>query len=116
PAEYIIGLGRQLGYSVNMAGNMAVILQELFNPPNVAGGPGWHDWITTNTYPVRSTHAAAAISAMSDPNGLDFINPFSERSDANQRIDDLGALTLPRKLAQKRHDDLVSRLGGGGKD
>jgi uncharacterized protein (DUF1800 family) len=116
PAEYIIGIARQLGYSTNMAGNMTTILQELFNPPNVSGWTGWHDWITTNTYPVRSTVVATAISGLSDQNVLDFINQFSAPSDANQLITDLGALMLPRKLAKARHDDLVLRLVGGGKD
>jgi uncharacterized protein (DUF1800 family) len=116
PAEYIIGTARQLGYSANMPGNMTTILQELFNPPNVSGWTGWHDWITTNTYPVRSTVVATAISGMQDADVLKFINQFSSHDDANQLITDLGALMLPRKLAKARHDDLVLRLVGGGKD
>jgi uncharacterized protein (DUF1800 family) len=116
PAEYIIGIARQLGYSVNMADNMTTILQELFNPPNVSGWTGWHDWITTNTYPVRSTIAANAISGMSQQNVIDFINQFPAPTDANKLITALGALMLPRKLATTRHDDLVSRLVAGGKD
>jgi len=113
PAEYIIGIARQLGYTVSMADNMTTILQEMFNPPNVSGWTGWHDWITTNTYPVRSTIVAKAIAGMSDQNVLDFINQFSKPTDANQLITDLGALMLPRKLAQARHDDLVTQLVGG---
>ncbi len=116
PAEFIIGIARQLGYTSNMAGNMMTMLQELFNPPNVSGWPGWHDWITTNTYPVRSTVVTAAIAGMSDKNVLDFINQFPDADDANLLITHLGALMLPRKLAPARHDDLVSRLVGGGKD
>lgn len=118
PAEYIIGLGRQLGYTSGMPGNMATILQELFNPPNVSGWTGWHDWITTNTYPVRSSIVSKALDpqAMTDKITLDFINQFSNHDDANKLITDLGALMLPRKLATLRHDDLVNRLVGGGKD
>jgi uncharacterized protein (DUF1800 family) len=116
PAEFIIGIGRQLGYKTNMAPSMSSILQELFNPPNVSGWTGWHDWITTNTYPVRSTVVATAISGMSDQNVLDFINQFPDVNYANLLITHLGALMLPRKLAKARHDDLVSRLVGGGKD
>ena len=117
PAEYIIGIARQLGYTANMAGNMMTILQEFFNPPNVSGWPGWHDWITTNTYPVRSTVVATAIAGMTDQNVLDFINQFSNNgTEANQLITDLGALMLPRKLSTGRHSDLVSRLVAGGKD
>jgi uncharacterized protein (DUF1800 family) len=113
PAEYIIGIGRQLGYTANMPDNMTTILQELFNPPNVSGWTGWHDWVTTNTYPVRSTVAASAIGAMTDQNVIDFINQFPDNTDANLLITHLGALMLPRKLAQVRHDDLVSRLVAG---
>jgi uncharacterized protein (DUF1800 family) len=117
PAEYIIGIARQLGYTANMADNMTTILQELFNPPNVSGWTGWHDWITTNTYPVRSTIAAAAIGGMTDQNVIDFINQFTDPTDANKLITELGALMLPRKLAPSiltptRHDDLVTQLVG----
>ncbi len=117
PAEFIIGIARQLGYSTNMSGNMTTILQEMFNPPNVSGWTGWHDWITTNTYPVRSTVVTAAIGAMTDQNVLDFINQFPANNDANKLITSLGALMLPRKLAKARHDDLVNRLvGNTGRD
>ena len=116
PAEFIIGIARQLGYSANMPGNMTTILQELFNPPNVSGWTGWHDWLTTNTYPVRSSIVSLAISGMTDQNVIDFINQFPDSTDANLLITHLGALMLPRKLAKVRHDDLVLRLVGGGKD
>jgi len=113
PAEYIIGIARQLGYTTNMPGNMTTILQEMFNPPNVSGWTGWHDWITTNTYPVRSTVVAAAIAGMTDQNVLDFIKQFPDNTDANLLITHLGALMLPRKLAQARHDELLQILVGG---
>ncbi len=116
PAEYIIGIARQLGYSANMSGNMTTILQEMFNPPNVSGWTGWHDWITTNTYPVRSTVVATAIAGMSDDDVIAFITQFPDYTDANLLITHIGALMLPRKLAKARHDDLVNRLVGGGKD
>ncbi|MEI8135095.1 MAG: DUF1800 domain-containing protein [bacterium] len=116
PAEFVIGIARQLNYSANMTGNMTTILQDLFNPPNVSGWPGWHDWITTNTFPVRSTIVTAAISGLSDQNVIDFIKQFPDSSDANLLITHVGAFMLPRKLAKVRHDDLVNRLVGGGKD
>jgi uncharacterized protein (DUF1800 family) len=118
PAEFIIGIARQLGYATGMAGNMTTILQEMFNPPNVSGWTGWHDWVTTNTYPVRSTVAAAAIAAMTDNDVIAFITQFPDNTDANLLITHLGALMLPRKLSQTisgvqgRHDDLVTRLVG----
>ena len=119
PAEFIIGIARQLGYTTGMAGNMTTMLQELFNPPNVSGWTGWHDWITTNTFPVRSTIIAKAISGMTDQNVLDFINQFPDHTDANLLITHLGALMLPRKLsqgAQGRHDALVKTLVNNGMD
>jgi len=119
PAEFIIGIARQFGYATNMADNMTTILQELFNPPNVSGWTGWHDWITTNTYPVRSTIVASAIAGMADSDVIKFIDQFPDSTDANLLITEVGALMLPRKLSTGttgRHDDLVSRLVAGGKD
>lgn len=110
PAEYIIGIARQLGYSTGMNANMIKMLQEIFNPPNVSGWPGWHDWITTNTYPIRSTVVATAIAGMDDNATLAFIDKFANKEDANKLITDLGALMLPRKLAKSRHDVLVQIL------
>ncbi|HET9137091.1 MAG TPA: DUF1800 domain-containing protein, partial [Candidatus Kapabacteria bacterium] len=66
PAEYVIGFARQLGYGKTMEASMDAMLQTIFQPPNVSGWTGWHDWITTNTFPVRSKLAADAIAAMTD--------------------------------------------------
>ncbi len=115
PAEFVIGLGRQLGYAANVTSNMSSMLQTVFNPPNVSGWTGWHDWITTNTFPVRASIAATAITALSDQQALTFIGQFPNNNDADKLIDAIGALMLPRRLSKQRHDDLVSRIVGGGK-
>ncbi len=113
PAEFVIGLARQLGYSTTMAGNMTNMLQSIFQPPNVSGWTGWHDWITTNTFPVRAAVSAAAISALTDQQTLTFISQFPNNDDANKLIEAVAAMMLPRPLSQARHDDFVSRLVGG---
>ncbi|MBS1904092.1 MAG: DUF1800 domain-containing protein [Bacteroidetes bacterium] len=113
PAEFVIGLARQLGFATNMSANMNGMLQTIFQPPNVSGWTGWHDWITTNTFPVRSADASAAIAAMTDQQTLDFISQFPNNNDANKLIENVAAMLIPRPLSQERHDDLVSRLVGG---
>jgi uncharacterized protein (DUF1800 family) len=113
PAEYVIGFARQFNFVTAMSPNMTAMLQTIFQPPNVSGWTGWHDWITTNTFPVRSKLAADAIAAMTDAQTLVFINQFSDPTDAKQLVKDLGALLLPRPLSQARQDDFVNRLVGG---
>ncbi|HYM19479.1 MAG TPA: DUF1800 domain-containing protein [Candidatus Kapabacteria bacterium] len=113
PAEFTVGLARQLGYAQNIYGNMANMLQQLFQPPNVSGWTGWHDWITTNTFPVRAATSTSAINAMTDQQVLSFIAQFPNNNDAKTLIKNVGVLLLPRPLSQDRQDDLVNRLVGG---
>jgi uncharacterized protein (DUF1800 family) len=113
PSEFCIGLARQLGYANGTSGNMNKMLEQYFQPPNVSGWTGWHDWITTNTFPVRSATSSAAIAAMTDQQVLDLIAQYPNNNDANKLVENLAATLMPRPLSKERHDDLVSRLVGG---
>ena len=49
PAELTVGFSRQLTPPVNPHAKMPALGQVLFDPPNVTGRPGYHDWVTTST-------------------------------------------------------------------
>ncbi len=89
PAEYVIGLARQISTSVSIDGDMTNDNEQFFQPPNVSGWPGYHDWLTTSTYPARGTQAAAAIQAMSDQDAITFIESIwqHDRQRCNRAID-----------------------------
>lgn len=113
PAELTIGLARELTEPTNAWGSMRSMGQELFNPPNVSGWPGYHDWITTNTFPRRSELSAAVLSQLDDATTLAFIRQFPEHTDAAKLVAHVGVLLLPRPLSPERSATLASTLTGG---
>ncbi len=113
PAEFVIGLERQLALITDVSTSMSPLGQLLFDPPNVSGWPGYHDWITTNTFPVRSELATSVITAMDDPSTMVFIQQFANYKDPSGLIDSVAALLLPRPLSKERKDAFVGKLLGG---
>jgi uncharacterized protein (DUF1800 family) len=63
PLDHGLALYRESGYPEHpdvytyLNFRMAQAGQELFNPPNVAGWPGYHAWIDTQALPVRWLYA-----------------------------------------------------------
>lgn len=116
PAEFVLGFARQLTSPANAANKMASIGQQLFDPPNVSGWTGYHDWITTSTFPTRSSIAQEVITAMDDEITLEFIQQFPEHTNASKLIDNVALLLLPRKLSTERKAALMDTLLGGSPD
>lgn len=112
PAEYVIGMARQLAPAYTIDGNMTAIDEQFFQPPNVSGWPGYHDWITTNTYPTRGTEANAAIQLMDDTAALAFVQQFPNYTDVNALSTAIGQLLLPRPLSSNRATAFAQKLAG----
>ncbi len=112
PAEFSVGFARQIAPKLNIDTTMVSLGQTLFNPPNVSGWPGWHDWITTTTYPVRANVATAAIAALDDATVTAFIMQFPNYTEAQKLITNVAALLLPRALSAQRSTDLLNKLTG----
>ncbi len=116
PAELTVGFGRQLTEPVKPYTKMPPLEQELFDPPNVAGWPGYHDWITTSTFPRRAELAEEVMTLMDDTLTLAFIKQFPEYTNASKLIDNVALLLLPRKLSIARKAALMQSLLGGAPD
>ncbi len=114
PAEYVIGLARQISTSVSIDSSMTNDGEQFFQPPNVSGWPGYHDWLTTNTYPLHGTQATAAIQALSDPEAIAFIKQFPSAiyTDVNKLSTAIGQLLLPRPLSAARATAFADALLG----
>ncbi len=110
PAEFAIGLARQIAPTLVIDSTMESIDQTLFNPPNVSGWPGWHDWVTTTTYPLRSNAATTAIEGLDDATVTAFIKQFPNYTDAQKLVTQVAALLLPRALSTERATDLLNKL------
>ena len=114
PAEYVIGMARQLAPKYPIDANMTADGQQFFQPPNVSGWPGWHDWITTSTYPTRGTEANTVIASMDDATATSFYKQFPNYTDANALAIAINQLLLPRPLSTSRQAMFVSKLVAGG--
>ncbi len=114
PAEYVIGLARQLSPGFAIDGNMTNDGEQFFQPPNVSGWPGYHDWLTTNTYPLHGTQATGIIQTMSDDNAIAFIKqfPVATYSDVNLLSTAIGQLLIPRPLSTARATNFATLLAG----
>jgi uncharacterized protein (DUF1800 family) len=115
PAEYVIGLARQLSPSYSIDGNMTNDGEQFFQPPNVSGWPGYHDWLTTSTYPIRTTQqAVAVIQSMTDDAAIAFIKQFPNTtySDVTALSTAIGQLLLPRPLSTARQTNFTYQLLG----
>jgi uncharacterized protein (DUF1800 family) len=110
PLEFEIGLARQLDAARDYRTDTGRMGQALFAPPNVGGWPGWHDWITTTTFPVRAEVAASVVADASDQTILDFIHQFPGFDVAETLVPAAAALLLPRALSPERKNNLLLKL------
>ncbi|MFM7775288.1 MAG: DUF1800 family protein [Candidatus Kapaibacterium sp.] len=125
PGEYVIGMARQLGTALPSTavatsdvtkGSMASMEQVLMDPPNVAGWPGYRNWINTKSYPQRSQYARDLIKAWTDAQIQTFVKQFPNHTDVNALIDGVTEFLLPVPVSQKRREYYVSVALAGAKD
>lgn len=111
PAEYVVGLARQLGVSASGDSSaMNSMDQSLINPPNVAGWTGYHTWITTKTYPMRRQLATQILTAMSATQFVSLAKQFPDFNDADKLTTALEMYFLPRPVGTTRHQGYVATL------
>ncbi len=125
PAEFAVGLARQLGVALptNTASSsdvtkasMRTMEQDLMDPPNVAGWPGYRNWVNTKSYPLRLKFGRDIITSMSDTDVQKFVQQIADNNDVYKFVDNLCAFLLPKDIVQKRKDAYVATLLAGGKD
>lgn len=117
PAELMVGMARQLGNTADMATVGGRLGETLYDPPNVSGWPGWHDWITTTTYPIRSTQVQAAAAAMSESAIASLILSMPNgATDVHAVATNLAAMLLPRPLSTERKTTIEQKLLANGPD
>lgn len=116
PVELAIGFARQMATPTGTVASMNAMGQVLFDPPNVSGWSGYHDWITTSTFPRRSELGENVLANMDDATTHAFIAQFPEHTNAGKLIDNVGVLLLPRPLSIERKAALVATLTAGAPD
>lgn len=112
PLEFVVGLGRQLGVSLNdPVGQTRTLEQSLMDPPNVAGWDGYRTWISTKTYPARRKYATDVVNSMNDSQLLSFAKQFPDYKDADKVTTAIELYLLPKEISTGRHtnyrDDIL---------
>ncbi|MFQ5568588.1 MAG: DUF1800 family protein [Rhodothermales bacterium] len=88
PTEETFSLLRRLGRQTD---------QRLLNPPNVAGWPGHHTWISTTTFTARWNYTQTLIDRLQRGRDSGLV-PLAEA--LHDPADPLAAFTLPTALAE----------------
>lgn len=117
PTEYLIGALKHLSInavSKQAPGVLALLGQQLFNPPNVAGWPGGPAWINTGTILNRYNEANKLVTARAN-DGTSW-NPPSNLSNignsADQIVDYYSTLLLDSDITPTTRAALISYLNG----
>ncbi len=127
PLDTIIGTGRLFGLTkfkdtMIAVRGLAQLTLELFNPPDVSGWKGYHQWINTSSLPTRQKFSdsmvdgTSSIAAMPVPeskiDALTFVKSFGETTAPNV-VAAVGAYFLPFTLTQGQKDALMNDAFGG---
>ncbi len=125
PAEFVVGMARMFSVLLpttaaasldTTKATMSTMEQVLMDPPNVAGWPGYRNWISTKTYPQRLKFAKDLIAAMKDSEAQSFVQQFPNASDVHKLIDAVTQFVFPVEVSQQRKDHYVAVLLSGGQD
>ncbi len=103
PTELLVGLLRDLDAAptpkiMNSLWRYSEHLEQaVLNPPNVAGWPGHHAWLTTTTFVQRRGYLDQLLRKLDSNHALDLVALAEKLHDPD---DALAAFTLPVALAQ----------------
>lgn len=108
PVEYVTSLMKQLRLddgqilALDPQGWVRTMDQTMFDPPNVAGWPGYRSWISTNTYPRRRDFAKRAIDSITDAKALEFIKEFPDYDEPAKFVAHVAKYMLPVAVSDER--------------
>ena len=117
PLDATLGLVRETGFVITpdvsnlIRAGSNILNQQIFQPPNVAGWPGYHNWLDTNTLPIRWLYADIYLPIQQTLQALALAmpNPFVVEVLAA----DLAEFFLPIPLDQVEIDKFVEILLNG---
>lgn len=126
PMEYLLALINEVGIDVPEEDGYVTLFrygnqlsQALFDPPNVAGWPGHHAWLSTGTLPLRWSYGAnlingAGVFEVLDP--LPMAGKMSAPNDPYALARDIAEYVLPQPLGDEDYDVLAEVLLAGTPD
>ncbi len=117
PAEFVLGLARQLGVSAgNAVGTMNSLEQVLIDPPTVAGWDGYRTWLSTKTYPLRVQYAQNLIRGISNDALSTWARQFPQAENVQSLVSGIAEFLFPKTLSANRLQGYVNALLAGAPD
>lgn len=130
PVEKMVGAIRQLWMTISPTSNVIPSYvraqtigmgQNLLEPPNVAGWPGYREWISSTTLPLRNAFTDAIVQGHDINNAnigfcvnaLTFARLFPNPNDAVGLVSSIAAHLIPIAVSQRRSDMLLQTLLDG---
>ncbi|NKB72750.1 MAG: DUF1800 family protein [Candidatus Latescibacteria bacterium] len=119
PVEFLcqlyLGADRTPSAEEGLVRRLGQLGQELLNPPDVAGWPGHHQWLTTTTLPLRWGAAETLIynRRLARPDLVALARRLPQPYDAEELTRDLVAHWLAVQPAQAEIETLTEALLGG---
>jgi uncharacterized protein (DUF1800 family) len=102
PAELIVGITKHFDIKADWKDwVMNTLGQELLNPPNVAGWPGYRKWADTRTFPFAVQQISSFIWNQKDDDIMKWIKQFDDTSNPELLIKQICSLFLVRPISAK---------------
>jgi hypothetical protein len=92
---------------------MVTMGQELLNPPNVAGWPGYRKWADTRTFPFGVQQIGYFIWNQKDDDILAWVKQFDDYDDASKLTANMCALFLVKPPTKAQLDKHLNNVLGG---
>ena len=122
PVELLNGFVNETGMPITGAGtdqlfsNADRLGQKIFDPPNVAGWPEYHTWLSTGTLPLRWKYLSDMINGSDEYAPLDLIPLATQMSDPDDPYvlsRELADYFLPQPLDEEEYTILTQVLLDG---
>ncbi len=122
PVELLNGFVVEAGLGLDLTGEQELfenadrLGQKLFDPPNVAGWPGYQSWLSTGTLPLRWQYLGDMINGSGDYPSADLVplaRQMSAPNDPYLLSRDLADYLLPQELDEEEYEILVAVLLDG---
>ena len=117
PAETIVGLTKHFDVKDDWKEWVMLTMgQELLNPPNVAGWPGYRKWVDTRTFPFAVQQLSFFIWSQTNPQMTSWASQFDDKENSDKLIDQILHLFLAKTPTTSQKEKYKKELLGGSPD
>ena len=117
PAETIVGFTKHFDVKGDWKDwVMRTMGQELLNPPNVAGWPGYRKWADTRTFPYAVQQLTYFVWNQTNPQMISWLAQFDEKENSEKLIEQILQLFFAKFPTTIQKEKYKKELLGGSPD